>query len=241
MQVEHAFGVDGAWEDRGILTLEKKGATYSGKIPALAWPQGLLKGDFYRVRVASNGTGSAAVTSAVKTCALQAAKYSHTLAFHIDDKNFIHSIEILPAVGAGFSGCNAVAAAAKEPKELTSRVSVVPVEDAFSIPLFVQGKGAPYAGQQEVSAADVERAADSLHLDPEAKARLAAQAAQQAPPKEEAGPTGLFGLVTKYWYIVLPLVIFSLFNGGGGGQGDGAGAQGGGGGGGGGGGARGSR
>lgn len=148
------------------------------------------------------------------------AGFRHDIAFRLDSHHNVQSIEVRPLVPAGYSGCSAASSARSlAGVTLSSKFIALVPEDAFSIPALVNGKGAPYAGQQEITDNDVMTAAGSLDAD--GKAALQAQMAAQGLKTVEE-PKSFF---MQYWHIIVPLGVFLLmqqFGGGGGGGGEAA-------------------
>ena len=91
------------------------------------------------------------------------------------------------------------------------RVYIAPVEDAAVVPLVVAGRGAPFAGQREVSDRDVLIA--SSDLPPAERAALEQQLNEDGGANAKA-PQSFF---QQYWHLIVPaLVVYVLLSGGGG-------------------------
>ena len=146
-------------------------------------------------------------------CVLAAADWVHDVVFTLDAAGGPRNIEVRPAVAPGFAGCAAAAAPAPARalppagSPWKTRFGVVAYEDAASPP---EGafRGAPYAGQKEVSAAEAlatKLSQSGGKADEATKAALAEAAAREAAEAE-----GRKSWLEKLQPYMMPVMLFLL-------------------------------
>ena len=189
-----------------------KGGFSEAELPALA--AAAAAGGSYRVRarvlgrgdgesVEAAGAADADVTSAIfvtaatKLCLLLSApELRHDVFLALDGAGALRSLDVRPALPAGFAGCAGAAppAAAVVPTRAVafahSRFGTVPIEESPAVPALNAGKGAPYIGQGEIKEKDAARIAAAVAAAQEGggadadAAPAGLDAAESAPPPE---------------------------------------------------------
>lgn len=150
------------------------------------------------------------------------AQFRHDIALTVDAAGAPRGLEIRPHTPPGYAGCSAASTAAAvmpPPSALRAEALLLaPPVESVAIPVLPGGKGAPFAGQPEVTDADV-LAAGSEALDAEGRAALQEQLRKGGPGgagRQAAEPS----FFQKYWhYILLGYALLLLNRGGGGGGG----------------------
>ena len=202
--LEHSVSPSAPFVGRGSIEVEISKSTKQiivrGKSRSLltsSESSALLKlaesGGFYRLRMPSRaGETSGYVVASIPACALVVGGLREQLFLHIDVGGELVGIEYRTPLSKSFkckpSDLRKSVNAAKrlgEVKLSTSAVAVMP-RKAHKVPLIVSGETPPPPGMEHLKKKD---------------------------PKSE-NPEENQSFLRRYWYIVLPLVLFMLFGGG---------------------------
>lgn len=212
LPVQHAFG-SAPWQDRGSLLMSSDGTrkTVSLKFSQVTYEfndvereafDGLLSSDgYYRVRVQTDPDRPWTTTS-IPACLLAASNYNEVFRFHFDKSGALATIDYTPMGQA--SACTPESFAGR-PVKLKSRAKASLPSDAYApgawgpkqaVPL----QGAP--GSPETAAAQGASSQGQSSQSGAGSGR--GEAGEEGAEQEQS-------FLRKYWYILLPIGLMSLF------------------------------
>mmetsp|Transcript_14868 Transcript_14868/g.22360 ORF Transcript_14868/g.22360 Transcript_14868/m.22360 type:complete len:236 (+) Transcript_14868:106-813(+) len=149
----------------------------------------LLKSNgLFTIKINSDGfnSSSPAVSASIRACDLQKSGFKEDISLHVDRDFNVVGIHYTSPVTALPRPCDPKKVPDNTPLAFYSKIKVIEAAPAQSIPIQAQGPRPPYLQNVKLGVEDV------------------------AEQKPAANQSFLF----KYWYIVLPLVLITLFGGG---------------------------
>lgn len=152
--------------------------------------KGLLsKNAMYTIRIhaQANNCSSAPVYAAIPACELQKSNFKEDLALHLDRDGSLVGLHLTSPVVALNRPCDPRKISADKGFSFQTKLRVVEPTTAGVIPVQATGPRPPALANVKIDVEDVSEGA-----------------------KAEANQSFL----RKYWYIVLPMVLFTLFGGG---------------------------